>query len=490
MALSAGARLGPYELISLTGAGGMGEVYRAKDTRLDRTVAIKVLPARTADDPEQRERLDREARAISSLNSPNICALFDVGHQDGVDYLVMEYLEGETLADRLSRKVGSQNAPLPLKDVLRYAIEIAGALDKAHRAGFVHRDLKPGNIMLTKSGAKLLDFGLAKRHEPEARVAAESLSAPSTRTGPLTGKGMILGTLQYMAPEQLEGKATDARTDIFALGAVIYEMATGRRAFEATSQASLIAAILDADPPAISTLQPMTPPALEHVVKVCLAKDPDERWQAAGDVARELKWISEASSQAGMPAPVKARAKRHTAYLSAATALFALTAGVLAFVHLRETPVETSRTRLFILPPEHVASPVYNQIESPPVVSPDGRQIAFVAHAIGGSDSVWVRPLDALVARVPAWYRWGRGLELAPVLVTRQPIAGVFCGRPAQTDRDCRWAPTGAVRGAGRTRRNVERAGHDRVCAGWLWRFISDLRNGRRRHARDEAGPD
>ncbi len=276
----------------------MGEVYRAKDTRLDRTVALKVLPALAATNPEQRQRLDREARAIAALSHPHICTLHDIGHQDGIDYLVMEYLEGETLAARLTK------GPLPLDQVLRYATEIADALDKAHRAGIVHRDLKPGNVMLTKAGAKLLDFGLAKSApglkpwptpgggaglQPGAGVTSLPTSPAS-----LTAKGMILGTLQYMAPEQLEGKEADARTDIFALGAVIYEMATGKKAFTGDSQASLIAAILSTTPPAISTLQPLTPPALDHVVKTCLAKDPDERWQTAGDVKRQLTWIAEA----------------------------------------------------------------------------------------------------------------------------------------------------------------------------------------------------
>src|SRR5208337_5569096 len=300
MSLTSGAKLGPYEILSPLGAGGMGEVYRARDTRLDRTVAIKILPSHLSHDPTLRQRFEREAKTISSLSDPHICTLFDVGHQDGTDYLVMEYLEGETLAQRL------QKGPLPLEQVLQYAIEIAGALDKAHRKGVTHRDLKPGNIMLTKSGTKLLDFGLAKLQQEVAPVNIQVSQSP-TMSQPLTAQGTIVGTLQYMAPEQLEGKEVDARTDIFAFGTVVYEMATGKRAFEGKSQASLIAKILEVDPPPISSLQPMTPPALDRVVKTCLAKDPDERWQAASDLARELKWIADSSSQAGIAAPIPAR---------------------------------------------------------------------------------------------------------------------------------------------------------------------------------------
>src|ERR1022692_2040428 len=290
MPLSAGTKLGPYEVLSAIGAGGMGEVYKARDTRLDRIVAIKVLPTHLADRSELRERFEREAKTIASLNHPHICVLHDIGQQDGIDYLVMEYLEGETLAQRL------QKSPLPLEQVLQYAIEIADALDKAHRKGITHRDLKPGNIMLTKSGTKLLDFGLAKLKQ-EVAPANVQLSQLPTANDPLTAQGTIVGTLQYMAPEQLEGKEVDARTDIFAFGAVVYEMATGKRAFEGKSQASLISAIMSSDPPPMSSLQPMTPPAFDRVVKACLAKEPDERWQTAGDLGRELKWIAEGGSQ-------------------------------------------------------------------------------------------------------------------------------------------------------------------------------------------------
>src|SRR5580693_3434104 len=302
MAILPGRRLGPYEILSAIGAGGMGEVYKARDTRLDRIVAIKVLPTHLADRAELRERFEREAKTIASLNHPHICVLHDIGQQDGTDYLVMEYLEGETLAQRLLK------GPLPLEQVLQYAIEISDALDKAHRKGVTHRDLKPGNIMLTKSGSKLLDFGLAKLREDSA--PSTPLSQLPTGKDPITAQGTILGTLQYMAPEQLEGKQADARTDIFAFGLVVYEMATGKKAFEGKSQASVISAIMSSDPQPMSSLQPMTPPALDRVVKRCLAKEPENRWQSANDLANELKWIAEAGSQTATPGAATAERGR------------------------------------------------------------------------------------------------------------------------------------------------------------------------------------
>ncbi|HKC24490.1 MAG TPA: serine/threonine-protein kinase, partial [Thermoanaerobaculia bacterium] len=266
MTLQSGTRLGPYEITSPLGAGGMGEVYKAKDTRLERSVAIKVLPADVSHDAELRARFTREARAISALNHPHICALYDVGSEGGLDYLVMELLEGESLADRLAK------GPLPRDQVLRFGVEIAEALDKAHRHGVVHRDLKPGNVMLTKSGVKLLDFGLAKLKEKETEPVLSTL--PTRRAEPLTERGTVLGTFQYMSPEQLEGKDVDPRSDIFALGAVLHEMATGEKAFGGASRASLIAAILSSEPPPISAIQKLSPPALDRLVKTCLAKDP------------------------------------------------------------------------------------------------------------------------------------------------------------------------------------------------------------------------
>ena len=281
MPLTPGTALGPYEILSLIGAGGMGEVYRATDTRLDRTVAIKVLPHGLSDDPEFRARFAREARTISTLDHPHICALHDVGETDGAAYLVMQYLEGETLAARLAR--GACRSIRPLK----YAAEVAAALDHAHRQGIVHRDLKPGNVMLTKSGARLLDFGLAK---PIVSAAA----AESTRLeDPVTAKGSVVGTVPYMAPEQIEGREADSRTDLFAFGTLLHEMVTGARAFNAPSVASLMSAILRDDPPPPSRLVPGLPPALDHVVRRCLAKDPEERWASAHDLLIELTWIRE-----------------------------------------------------------------------------------------------------------------------------------------------------------------------------------------------------
>ncbi len=303
MSLTSGNKLGPYEIQAQIGAGGMGEVYRATDTRLDRTVAVKILPSHLSENPEAKMRFDREARAISSLNHPNICTLHDVGHQDGIDFLVMEFLEGETLADRLRK------SPLSTELVLKYGIEICEGLERAHRSGVVHRDLKPSNVMLTKTGAKLMDFGLAKAAPTVAPASSltMTISQPSA-DNPLTAQGTIIGTFQYMSPEQTEGKEADARSDIFALGAMLYEMATGKRAFIGKSQASIVAAILATDPPPISTLQPMSPPALDQVIKSCLAKDPEDRFQTVHDLKLQLRWISQASaSRMGAPAQVRAR---------------------------------------------------------------------------------------------------------------------------------------------------------------------------------------
>jgi eukaryotic-like serine/threonine-protein kinase len=383
-----GAQLGPYEVLAPLGAGGMGEVYRAKDKRLDRTVALKVLPPHLAADPDLRQRFEREARAASSLNHPHICALFDVGRQEGIDFLVMEYLEGETLADRLSR------GPLPTEQVLRYGIEIADALDKAHRQGIVHRDLKPGNVMLTKAGTKLLDFGLAKLHGAQAAPTASMLSALATAARPLTERGTVLGTFQYMAPEQLEAKEADARSDLFALGSLLYEMATGKRAFTGKSQASLIAAILSAEPPPLASVQPMAPPALERLVKVCLAKDPDDRLQTAHDVMQELKWIAEAGSAAGVPASVAARRKsrERLAWILAGVLPVAASAATL-FLASRLKPATALRSTRFVVPaPDRAADLLYATL------SPDGRMLAFRA-TVDGKTSVWLRPLDSLEAR-------------------------------------------------------------------------------------------
>jgi Tol biopolymer transport system component/tRNA A-37 threonylcarbamoyl transferase component Bud32 len=393
MAILPGRRLGPYEILSAIGAGGMGEVYKARDTRLNRIVAIKVLPTHLADRSELRERFEREAKTIASLNHPHICVLHDIGQQDGIDYLVMEYLEGETLAQRLNK------GPLPLEQVLQYAIEIADALDKAHRKGVTHRDLKPGNIMLTKTGTKLLDFGLAKLKQ-EVAPANVQLSELPTADDPLTAKGSIVGTLQYMAPEQLEGKEVDARTDIFAFGAVVYEMATRKRAFEGKSQASLIAAILEKEPPAMSSLQPMTPPALDRVAKKCLAKEPEKRWQAASDVCDELKWIAESGSQV-VSTPTTAlkgiRTLGRRALMWGLVCLLAASVGGAIVWNLKTAPSPQPVTRTVInLPPgQQLAGLDYGPAVA---LSPDGTQLAYVARQ-GGGQQLYLRAMGSLEAK-------------------------------------------------------------------------------------------
>src|SRR6266852_8254662 len=394
MPILPGKRLGPYEILSAIGAGGMGEVYRARDTRLDRIVAIKVLPAHLADEPERRERFEREARTIASLNHPHICTLYDIGRQDGTDFLVMEYLEGETLAQRLL------NGPLPLEQVLQYAIEIADALDKAHRKGVTHRDLKPGNLMLTKSGTKLLDFGLAKLRRDAAPAIPLSQLPTATAKEAVTQVGTILGTLQYMAPEQLEAKEADARTDIFAFDALVYEMATGKRAFEGKSQASVIGAILKDDPPPMSSLQPMTPPAVDRVVKKCLRKDPDERWQSARDVTDELKWIVEGGSQVTLAptAPAKGiRALgRRALLLSVGILLLIAVLTGLAVWNLKILPPQPVSRLVVTLPPgQQLAG-----LDSGPAValSPDGTHLAYVATQVG-AQQIYLRAMDSLEAK-------------------------------------------------------------------------------------------
>ncbi|MGH9774971.1 MAG: protein kinase domain-containing protein [Candidatus Acidiferrales bacterium] len=397
MSLGAGTKLGPYEIVAPVGAGGMGEVYRARDTRLDRTVAIKVLPKHLADTPEARQRFEREARAVSSLNHPHICTLHDVGHEGGTDFLVMEYLEGETLAKRIVK------GALATPELLRTAIEIADALEKAHRQGVIHRDLKPGNIMLTKSGAKLMDFGLAKAASAGGAAPSStltmSLNQAAATTEPLTAKGTIVGTFQYMAPEQVEGKESDARADIFAFGAVLYEMATGKRAFEGKSQASVIAAILAAEPPPISTLQPMSPPALDRVVRICLAKDPDERFQSAHDLKLQLEWIRDAGSQAGVPAPVIARRKHRELSLAVAAALAIIAATVFAVSYFTRGSAERQPIRAFIKPAQNSSIASYNGGSAGFAVSPDGLRLAYVATTPKGKSVLWVRALDSLQAQ-------------------------------------------------------------------------------------------
>jgi Tol biopolymer transport system component len=381
--LAPGTRLGVYEVVAAIGAGGMGEVYKAKDTRLDRLVAIKVLPSPVSSDPALRERFEREARTVAALNHPHICTLHDIGNQDGTDYLVLEYLDGQTLADRLTK------GALPLDQALTIAIQVADALDKAHRKGIVHRDLKPANVMLTKSGVKLLDFGLAKV-QPAGAVAEMSVAA--TMTSPLTAQGTIVGTLHYMAPEQVEGKDTDARSDIFSLGAILYEMTTGKRAFEGKSAASVIAAILERQPPAMSSLQPLTPPLLDHIVARCLAKDPDERWQSANDAMCELMWIANRGSALKQTTASSVTARtlwnRATPWTTA-TAILAVIG--LAFVHFREVPPEAKSIRFQVPVPEGGASMFK--------LSPDGRYLVFVATRPSEQARLWVRALDTVELR-------------------------------------------------------------------------------------------
>ena len=392
MSIVPGRRLGPYEILSAIGAGGMGEVYKARDTRLDRTVAIKVLPTHLAERAELRERFEREAKTIASLNHPHICTLYDTGHQDEIDFLVMEYIEGETLAQRL------QKGALPIQQVLQYAIEIADALDKAHRKGITHRDLKPGNIMLTKSGTKLLDFGLAKLTRETAPAIPDS-QLPTMKNA-ITGEGTILGTLQYMAPEQVEGKTDkiDARTDVFAFGAVVYEMATGRKAFEGTSQASLIAKILETDPPPISSLQPMTPPALDRVVKRCLAKDPDKRWQTASDLCEELRWIAEGGSLTAVPAAATAGRPRmlpRWAVVAGLASLIVAAIAGFAVLILKPTPLKpVTRTVINLPPGDSLVGPDQPAL----ALSTDGKQLAYAAIR-GVTSQIYLRSMDSQEAR-------------------------------------------------------------------------------------------
>src|SRR5437763_404694 len=383
MALTPGTKLGPYEIHSPLGAGGMGEVYRARDTRLDREVAIKVLPGNLSSDASLQQRLEREAKAISKLSHPHICTLHDIGHQDGVDFLVMELVEGETLEQRLLK------GALPPAQTIRIAAQVADALGKAHKLGFVHRDLKPANVMLTKGGAKLMDFGLAK--QAATAPLADALTEMTMEQAKLTSEGMLVGTFQYMAPEQLEGKEADALADIFALGELIYEMATGKPAFSGKSRASLIAAILTTDPPPMETLQPMTPVSLGRVVKKCLAKDPDERWQSASDLAAELKWIAEGGSQSDHPLPQPVQRTRHERWIwiSAVAVLLAALAGL----YFRTSPKLTQPTWSNILAPENTTLAYF---AGPVTVSHDGRSLAFVATVPGGQDMLWVRPLAGL----------------------------------------------------------------------------------------------
>ena len=391
MALQPGTTLGPYEIQSPLGAGGMGEVYRARDTRLDRTVAIKILPQEMSRDPLRKQRFEREAKAISHLSHPHICMLHDVGSQDGLSYLVMECLEGETLAKRLER------GPLPLEQVLKFGAQIADALDKAHRNGVVHRDLKPANVMLTPHGAKLLDFGLAKPAIMGANgTSAITLSVAALRSSPetqVTQEGTIVGTFQYMSPEQVEGKEVDGRSDIFSLGAVLYEMLTGQKAFQGKSQLSVASAILEKEPEPINSLKPMTPPALDHAIRRCLAKDPDERWQTGRDLSGELKWINENGSQAGVFAVKAGNKSWSVKALGGLAAALAIATLAFAYLYLRGD-ASPAATKTAILPPIDKAF-----LPQGYALSPDGTRLAFMVETVEGKVSIWVRALDSSVAQ-------------------------------------------------------------------------------------------
>lgn len=404
MSVTSGTKFGPYEIQSLLGAGGMGEVYRAMDSRLNRTVAIKVLASHLSSSPELKQRMEREARTISALNHPHICHLYDIGSHDGTDYLVMEFLQGESLADRLRK------GPMPLNEILKIGIAIAEALSVAHRQGIVHRDLKPGNIMLTPSGAKLMDFGLAKPlgmqatgvgsgTAPPSFTAAATMSGPSPLS-PLTTAGSIVGTIQYMSPEQIEGKEADARSDLFAFGAVLYEMVTGKRPFVGKSQISLASAILEKDPDPVSVTNPQIPPAFEHVLHTCLQKDPEARFLAAHDIKLELLWIASGRSSAAATAPTSSpvRSRQRWPWI-AAIAVAILLGGLAGFLLHRPTQPSQS-VRTLVNAPEKVSLNLTGDFAGPPILSPDGSMLAFTAVGADVKNAIWVRPMNALEAHI------------------------------------------------------------------------------------------
>ncbi len=404
MALTSGTRLGPYEIESPLGAGGMGEVYRARDTRLERTVAIKVLNAQLVGSAELRARFEREAKVISQLQHPHICVLHDVGNEGPIDYLVMEFLQGESLAERLRK------GPLAADQVVTIAIEIADALEKAHRAGVVHRDLKPGNVMLTKSGAKLLDFGLAKPlgatvasgtgsgTSPSVFAAAltSTMPAPSPAT-PLSTAGAVIGTVQYMSPEQIQGIEADARSDIFSFGVMLFEMVTGKRTFEGKTQASIVGQILAVDPPSVSTLRPQTPPGLERVIRLCLDKDPDERIQTAHDLKLQLQAIAESPLPTTQSAAVVPSRRSWLPWVAAGVLAVAAIAFALAYMQAVHAPQVSVHS--YILPPEKATFRLTGTTAGPPVLSPDGLRIAFVAKNADGKQLLWIQPLNSAVAQ-------------------------------------------------------------------------------------------
>jgi len=456
MPLAPGTKLGPYEIQSPVGAGGMGEVYRARDTRLGRDVAVKVLPEQLAADPELKQRLEREAKAISSLNHPNICTLHDIGTQEGTSFLVMEYLEGQTLAERLSK------GPIPLEQVLKLGTEIALALDKAHQQGIIHRDLKPANIMLTKGGAKLMDFGLAK---PRLAIAqAVGPFTPSTPTmnlvsltaavSPLTQKGSIVGTFQYMAPEVLQGADADARSDIFSLGCVLYEMVTGHRAFEGKSQLSVFTAILEKDPEPLLASQPLAPAMLDLVIRGCLAKDPLERFQSAHDVAMSLRLVGvlRAGPTEKEPAGTPAGSR-----IWIGVAAGALVLGAMAGFLLHRPTAITQSIRAVLNPPPGAHFRLISDLAGPPVLSPDGNTVAFTATGADGKTSIWVRSMNGAEARAlpdtedaifPFWSPDSRSLGFFAggklrTIELNATTAQSLCD--AQLGRGGAWSPSGVI---------------------------------------------
>jgi Tol biopolymer transport system component len=471
--MQVGTRLGAYEVIARLGEGGMGEVYRARDTRLDRTVAIKVIAPHRVADPSTRERFQREARAVAALNHPHICHLNDVGHHDGVDFLVMEFLDGETLAARLAR------GRLSLDEVLRHAIEIADALAEAHAHAIVHRDLKPANVMLTKTGVKLLDFGLAKMGPASSGPVASLSTLGPTRAAPLTDEGSVLGTWPYMAPEQLEGKEADARTDIFAFGAVLYEMATGARAFEGESHASVIAAILTQHPPAFATREVAAPPALERVVRKCLAKSVDVRWQSARDLADALQWIAEehhSSTQRAGEAPASGRGRSRrwpwVAGLGAAAAL-----GLAAVWNLPRVALPAAPVRRFVIQPVDDARLMLPQPRFS--LSPDGRSLVYTAESSRGV-SLYLRLLDQLVERkIPGtegvgelafspdgqWVAFSGNGVLKKVSLTSGAPPLTLVERPGPLDQSLVWLPDNTI---------VVGRIHDAQSGGGLFRVSAD----------------
>ena len=392
MALTSGTKLGPYEILAPLGAGGMGEVYRARDTRLGRDIAIKTLPSHLSENAAARQRFEREARAISSLTHPNICHLYDVGQQDGIAYLVMELLEGETLADRLRK------GPLPIDQVLKVGAEICEGLEKAHRSGIIHRDLKPSNIMLTKSGVKLMDFGLAKANVV-AVGAGTSSDSLATRSQPLTSEGTIVGTFQYISPEQVEGREADARSDIFSLGAVLYEMVTGKRGFEGKTPASTMAAILASDPPPISRIQPMSPLALDRVVKSCLAKDPDDRLQTVHDVKLELRWLADSPTNAAA-----ARDEHRRLWISGTLIVLIVASLITAAYFLRPRSSQSGTAKRVLIRLSGSAPLALARLAPLDIgrtsfaLSPNGTQLVYVAD-LGDTSQLYVRPLEQFDAK-------------------------------------------------------------------------------------------